>query len=401
MLFNYTAIDSGGNKKQGSIDAVNEDVAISSLQRRGLIISTIKSADKKSIFTMEFHLFSGISNKDIVILLRQISTLFKAQVSALRIFRLLAEESSNTQLQTKLVQIADDLQGGDTISGAMSKHSSTFSPFIINMVRSGEESGKLEHIFESLADYLDRTYAVATKARNALFYPAFVISTFIMVMVLMLTVVIPKISVILVQTGQEIPFYTKVVIWISDFLINYGIFALAGIIIGIFFFWRYLRTEEGKLVFAEAMSKLPVVGTLYEKLYLSRIADNLSTMLDSGIPMVRSLELTGKIVGSKVYENIMMAAAEDVKAGSSVSSALQKHPEIPTMIVQMIKVGEETGELGNILHTMALFYRREVDNAVDVLVGLIEPAMIILLGLGVGTLLASVLIPIYSVSTSF
>lgn len=401
MLFKYKAIDSTGNRKEGNIDAVSMDVAISSLQRRGLVISSINPSNKKSWLNFEIEIFQRVSNKDLVILFRQISTLFAAQVSALRIFRLLASESPNPLLQKKLTRIADDLQGGDSISNALSKHPVIFSTFIVNMVKAGEESGKLKEIFENIADFLDRTYEVATKARNALFYPAFVIMTFIVVMVLMLTLVIPRISSILTETGQEIPIYTKVVIGMSSFLINYGFLFLVGLIIGGFFVWRYSKTKEGKIFFSELKTSIPFLGGLYHKLYLSRIADNLSTMLDSGIPMVRAIELTGKVVGNKVYEDILISVSEDVKAGSSVSDALSKYPQIPGIMTQMMKVGEETGELGKILNTMAMFYRREVNNNVDTLVDLIEPMMIVMLGVGVGFLLASVLIPIYNVSTSF
>lgn len=401
MLFKYKAIDSVGNKKEGNIDTVNMELAIESLQKRGLIISSVEPVAKKKFWEVEIKLLQRVKNKDIVMLLRQISTLFNAQVSALRIFRLLSEEEVNPLLKSQIMSISDDLQAGSSISDAMGKHTKTFSPFIVNMVKAGEESGKLKQIFESLADYLDRTYAITTKARNAFVYPSFVIATFVMVMILMLTVVIPKISGILIETGQEIPIYTKIVIAMSDFVINYGLLLLGGIIVGIFFLIRYGRTEEGLHALSEIKMSIPFVGVLYDKLYLSRIADNLSTMLDSGIPMVRALELTGKVVGNKIYEEILFDASEDVRGGSSVSEALGRHAEIPKIMVQMMRVGEETGELGRILNTMAMFYRREVDNAVDTLVDMIEPAMIVLLGLGVGTLLASVLIPIYSVSTSF
>lgn len=401
MLFKYKAIDSTGNRKEGNIDAVNTDVAISSLQRRGLVISSINPSNKKSWLNFEIEIFQRVSNKDLVILFRQISTLFTAQVSALRIFRLLASESPNPLLQKKLTQIADDLQSGNSISNALAKHPSVFSEFIVNMAKVGEESGKLNQIFDNLADYLDRTYEVSTKAKNALFYPAFVIFTFIAVMILMLTLVIPRISAILIETGQDIPIYTKIVIAMSSFLTNYGIFALIGLIIGSFFIWKYSKTDEGRNFFSEFRTAIPLFGSLYQKLYLSRIADNLSTMLDSGIPMVRSIELTGKVVGNRVYENILISASEDVKAGSSVSDALSKHPQIPGIMIQMMKVGEESGELGKILNTMAMFYRREVNNSIDTLIDLIEPMMIVLLGAGVGFLLASVMIPIYNISTSF
>jgi type IV pilus assembly protein PilC len=401
MLFEYEAIDSAGNKKKGNIDALNESIAITSLQRRGLIIVSILNTEKKRSLNMEITFFQRVSTKEVVILSRQIATLFEAQVSALRIFRLLGTEAENPALQKVMASIAEDLQGGSSISDALAKHDKVFSPFYVNMVRSGEESGKLEFVFLSLADYLDRTYEVTSKARGALIYPAFVIFTFISVMTLMLTLVIPKLAEIIIESGQEIPFYTKIVIGISDLLVSYGFLVLAAIIIFGFMTYRYGQTPEGELALGEIKLRIPYVGTLYHRLYLSRISDNLSTMIESGVPMVRATELTGTVVGNKVYSEILKQVATDIKTGSAISAAFGKYEEIPGIIVQMIKVGEETGELGKILKTMAKFYRREFNNAVDTLISLIEPAMIVFLGVGVGSLLASVLMPIYSISSSF
>lgn len=400
MLFNYKAIDSAGAEVGGSIEALNADVAIGSLQRRGLVIASIKLADEGDIFHRKFTFLSRVKNKDVVILSRQMATLFAAQVSALRVFRLLGGETENEMLGKSLGEIADDIQGGATISKALAKHPKVFSVFYINMVRAGEESGKLDETFTYLADYLDRNYAVTSKAKNALIYPAFVIFTFIAVMATMLTVVIPKISTIIIESGQEIPVYTRVVIGISDFLVDYGIFFAIAVIIGGFFIWKAGQGEKGSLMMAQTRLSIPYIGTLYKKLYLSRIADNMNTMLISGIPMIKVLELTAAVVDNKVYENILNNCLELVKGGAPLSDALGKHPEIPSIMVQMAKIGEETGELGHILETLARFYQREVVNAVDTLVDLIEPVMIVLLGLGVAFLLASVLIPIYNISAS-
>lgn len=401
MLFIYKAIDTNGGETEGSIEAMNKDVAISSLQRRGLVIkSVISSEEEGGLLKKQFHFFEHVKNKDVVILSRQIATLFAAQVSALRVFRLLSSESENPTLGRKLQEVADDIQAGATISKALSKHNKVFSEFYVNMVRAGEESGKLDETFNYLADYLDRNYAVTSKAKNALIYPAFVILTFVGVMSLMLTVVIPKVATIIKDSGQPVPIYTRIVMGFSDFLVNYGIFFLIALIILGVVVWRAGQGEKGALMFAQTRLAIPYVGSLYKKLYLSRIADNMNTMLVSGIPMIKVLELTANVVDNKVYENILKGALELVKGGAPLSDAFAKYPEIPSIMVQMAKVGEETGELGRILDTLAKFYQREVVNAVDTLVDLIEPVMIVLLGLGVAFLLASVLIPIYNISAS-
>ncbi len=399
MTFKYKTIDASGSQNTGTIDAINIEVAINSLQKRGLSIVSIKPADQGSFLEKNISFFDSVSNKDVVILSRQMATLFEAQVSALRVFQLLSMQSDNPSLRNKLKEVVDDLQAGSTISSALAKHPKVFTAFYINMVKSGEESGKLDQTFIYLADYLDRTYEVTSKVKTALIYPSFVIFTFVAVMVLMLTVVIPKISIILVESGQAVPIYTKVVMAISSFFVNYGIFLLAALVIGGFFLVRYVRTERGKFALDDMKITTPFVEVLFNKLYLSRIADNMNTMLMSGIPVVRGLELTSDVVDNEVYRKVIEKSVEDVKAGSSVSDALAKHQQIPGIFVQMVKIGEETGQLGNILKTLANFYRREVTNAIDGIVGLIEPAMIVLLGLGVAFLLAAVLIPIYNISS--
>lgn len=402
MLFNYSAVDAQGQPKNGSIDALNMDIALSSLQRRGFVVSKIVPVgEKKGVLNVEFTFLERVSNKEVVILSRQMATLFQAQVSALRIFRLLGEESENKLLRKKLIAIADDIQGGSSISMALEKHKDVFSDFYVSMVKAGEESGKLDETFNYLADYLDRTYELVTKAKGALVYPAFVIFTFISVMIVMFTIVIPKISVILEESGQDLPIYTKVVMGISDFFLNYGfIFAGLVLVFGVLVY-RYIKTPAGRTVYDTIKLNIPYISNLYRKLYLSRLSDNMNTMLMSGISMVRAIELTSSVIDNTIYKKILGAAVEAVKAGKPVSEALGGNPDvIPKIMIQMMKVGEETGELGNILKTLANFYSREVKTAVDALVDLIEPLMIVMLGLGVAVLLASVLVPIYNISAA-
>ncbi|MDB5259760.1 MAG: Type secretion system domain, type pilus assembly protein PilC [Candidatus Taylorbacteria bacterium] len=401
MLFNYTSVDDKAQPKTGSIDAVNVDVAISSLQRRGLVITSIHEAEgKKGFLNLNISIFERVSNKDVVILSRQLATLFQAQVSALRIFRLLGSEADNRILGAKLGIIADDLQAGSSISVALSKHPKIFSDFYVNMIKAGEESGKLDETFGYLADYLDRTYALISKAKGALIYPSFVVLTFFTVMILMFTMVIPKISGILTESGQEVPVYTRVVLGLSDFFVAYGFILLAVIIVAGFFILRYIKTPSGKMAFDKLKLSIPFVSNLFRKLYLARLADNMNTMLLSGIPMIRALELTSSVINNQVYQVILADAVEGVKAGKAISEAISNNDEIPGIMVQMMKVGEETGELGNILKTISRFYAREVETAVDALVDLIEPLMIVSLGAGVAILLASVLVPIYNIASA-
>lgn len=401
MLFSYRAVDKTGAQRDGTVDAGTVETAIETVEARGYKLVSINPLnEEKTFLNIEITWFERVSNKEVVVLSRQIATLFEAQVSALRIFRLLAAENSNPKLQKILTQISDELQGGSTIARALSQHPDVFTPFYVSMVKSGEESGNLEKSFMYLADYLDRMYEVISKARSALIYPAFVIFIFVAVMILMLTMVIPNITKIITDSGQELPIYTKIVVGLSSFLTNYiGIIAVVIGLLG-FFVWQFQRTEAGKRTIDEFKLSIPFLGDLYQKLFLTRVCDNLSTMLSSGISMVQALEVTSEVVDNRVYREIIEDTLVSVKGGKSFADALAEYPEIPSILSQMSKVGEETGKLGDILTTLSSFYRREVNNSVDALIGLIEPAMIVLLGLGVGVLLASVLMPIYNITGS-
>jgi type IV pilus assembly protein PilC len=405
MLFKYSGTDQSGAPREGTVDAANIDVAITSLQRRGYTITAIDPLTETTklggkLFEYELTMFEHVTNKEVVMFSRQIATLFEAQVSALRVFRLLASEAENPLMRRILTEVSDDIQGGSAISAALTEHPEVFSTFYVSMVRAGEESGKLNEVFMYLAEYLDRTYEVMSKARNAMIYPIFVIVTFLAVMGLMMTMVIPQIAGIIKESGQEIPLYTQIVIGISDFVKDFIGVIILFIGIGAVVLWRFARTEVGARTMDELRLATPAIGNLFQKLYLSRIADTLSTMLQSGISMVLALEITSQVVGNRVFEEIIKNCIEDVKGGKSVSEAFSEHPHIPGVMTQMMKVGEESGSLGQILDTLAKFYRREVDSAVETLVGLIEPVMIVLLGVGVGVLLAAVLVPIYNITNT-
>lgn len=397
MNYKYDAVTDKGEKKTGLVEAPSQDMAISALQKRGLIVlKVIEEGAPRNVFEMD--LFQKVRTKEVVILSRQIATLFEANVSALKAFQLLSTNSENKLLTKKLLRVTEDLQAGVSISEALAKHPDVFSSFYVNMVKSGEESGNLTTTFNYLAEYLDRQYALTSKTKNALIYPAFVIGIFFVVMILMFTMIIPKLSEIILTSGQEVPVYTKFIIGISNLMVHYGIFMLAAIV-AIFSYLVYLaRSKNGKKTIDELKIKVPIFGPLFRKVYLARIADNLDTMLSSGIPIVRAIQITSDVVGNQKYQEILVVASEDVKAGATLSQSLSKYEVIPQILVQMMKVGEETGSLGQILKTLARFYKREVDDAVDTLVALIEPVMIVALGLGVGLILVSVLMPIYSIA---
>ncbi len=397
MLFKYKAVTKTGGETIGDIEAQSKDAAINALQRSGLVVVSVQDSSEKSILNLNFNIFNRISPKDIAVISRQIATLLGAHVPALKTFRFIATESENPLVSKTFIQISDDIQNGISISDALAKHPLVFSDFYVNMVRGGEESGGLSETFVALAEQLERSSELVSKVRGALIYPIFVFVVFFVVMILLLTLVVPQLADIITQSGQAVPVYTTMVIGLSSLLIHYGFFILMVVVASLFLVWRYLLKadfiQRGKLW-------IPVIGKLYRMLYLMRIADNMNVMLANGISMVRSLEITAKVVDDRVYQGILLESLASVKGGAPFSATLEGRKEIPNMMVQMIKVGEETGEMAVLLQKVAVLYQHEVTESIGAVISLIEPAMIVALGLGVGIVFASVLIPVYQIAGS-
>ena len=400
MKFVYQARTPEGESRDGVIEARSLESAVEILQRGNLIIVDVRQADGlASIFTRRFKFFERVPQRDVVIFSRQLSTLFQAKVPLMQSLRTLASETENVTFRDAIGGILEDVSGGASLSQAFGRFPHIFGEFYVNLVRAGEESGKLEDVFMYLADYLERSYALTSKARNSLIYPAFIFVAFIGVIIVMLVVVIPRLTDIFKDLGQELPFYTRAIIAVSDFLQHWGLLVLLFLVVGAVVFWRFFLTEQGRELWDELKLRTPLVGGLLKKIYLSRMTDNLATLILAGIPIIRALQITADVVANRVYTKIILDASESVKAGNTISYSFEKYSEVPPLITQMIKIGEESGKLDFILKSAAGFYRRDVDNLLDNFVSLIEPALIIMLGLGVGVLVIAVLVPLYNLSS--
>lgn len=399
MEYLYQARTPEGEKRDGVIDAVSTEAAVAALQRRGLIIVNIQPAEAEGAwYERPLLLFGGVSQKDIVVLSRQLATLFEAKVPVVVALRTLISELDSPVLRREMAGLLDEVQGGMPLSQAMERHPKVFSSFFVNMVRSAEESGKLDETFRYLADYLERSYELSSKAKNALIYPSFILVAFFGVIMVMLTVIVPRLVTIFEETGQTPPIYTQAIIMLSTFIRDYGYVLLGILAAGSLALLRFLRTERGRLALGRTQISIPVVGGLYRKIYLARFADNFHTLIAGGIPAVRALQISADVVGNAVYRAVIQEAAEAVRGGSTISEAFSRHEEIPSLLNQMIRIGEETGKLDQILASLARFYRREVDSVVENLISLIEPALIIVLGLAVGIVVAAILVPLYNIS---
>lgn len=400
MLFYYQAKTKEGEERKGVVEAINSELALKTLQGRDFLVLSLIPGEKKSFF-QNFSFFQRIKSRDIVVLARQFSTLFEAKIPIVRGFEILISETNNINIKKQLNDILLDVQAGLPLSQAFARKSEIFSEFFINMIKVGEESGRLEQSFIFLADHLERNYELVSKTKNALFYPAFLFGAFIIVIGLMFTVVIPKLSGIILETGQDIPFYTKVVIGVSNFARTFGIPFLLAAVSGIIFLrWYYFKSAAGKFLISWFQLSFPVLGKLFQKIYLARLSDDLRILMSGGVSVIRSLEIISRSIGSPIYGQIIKEAIEKVKAGSLISDALLEYKDIPHLFTQMLKIGEETGKVDQILVSLSRFYQREVNNAVDNMVSIIEPLMIVIMGAGIGLLVASILIPIYNMTTA-
>lgn len=403
MLFHYTSIDTNGVKVEADIESLSLDTAVALLQKKGISIVDIKEKPEPSWVDglSHFKIFKPkIKPKDLVIFSRQIATLFEAGVPALKGFRLLATENENPAMKDELTGVSDDIEAGVSLSESLARRPAVFTTFYVNMVKAGEESGKLNERFLYLADYLDRDYELTQKIKKALTYPSFVVGTFIVIMIGMLTFVIPKMAAMFADNEAELPMVTKVVLAISDLFVKYWLVTFPVLIVLGWLFYRWSKTEEGTRKIDDIKTRIPVIKTLYQRIFLTRLSDNMNTMLTSGVPIVKSIDITAAVVQNTVYRDLLLRVSEKVQSGTAFSKALYEEPLAPNILVQMIHIGEETGELAYILKNMATFYKRELDTSIDQVIGLIEPAMIVGLGVGVGILVAAVLLPMYSLSSA-
>lgn len=407
MRFTFTARNLEEKIINGVVTAGTPDEATKMLQNKELEVISLVAEKSRDLNIDKYINFGGIfdhvSLKDVVNISKQMSALLDAGVSVIRALQIISEEIQKPALKKIFEIILQDVKSGKSISSAFGKHKNAFSDFYVNLVRTGEESGKMSQAFAYLSEYMDRNYALYLKVRNAMIYPAFVISTFLIVMILVFTLVIPKLAEILKESNVELPALTNGVLGISDFLITYGVYLLFFVAaIGIYFYFTLRNTKGWSFFFDTVKVKMPIINNVYKMLYVTRIADNIQTLLTAGVSLTKAIQITGDVVGNIYYKEILNQALLDIKAGKSISSSFAKQKDlIPPTLTQMLKVGEETGEIGKLMGNIAKFYQREINTSVDTMVGLIEPMMIVLLGLGVGVLLVSVLMPIYNLAGSF
>ncbi len=399
MKFTYQARDQKGDLKKGFVIAATIAKAEQLLANNGLIIINL-AVQKENLFTKIEEVINRVNYKDLVVFSRQLSTLVAARVPILQSLRILEAQVASKGLTVVARNLIADVESGQSLSLAMSRNPEVFGNVYVSLVRSGEASGKVSDSLSYLADQLEKDYELRSKVKAALTYPGFVLTALLIVGVLMFKFVLPSLVGILKEQGADLPIISRGLISFTDFFQVYWWLVLL-VFFGVLILGRYyVSTDSGRFMWDSFKSKVPVVGPLMQKIYMARFARNLSTLVAGGIPIIQSLKIISEVINNKVYREILLEAADQVTNGKAISDSLAKYAEFPPLVTQMVRVGEQTAELDTILQKLANFYEKEVDSQIATLASLLEPIVMVILGIGVGLLVAGVLLPIYNLASS-
>lgn len=399
MKFKYKAITISGNEQSGVLEASSKEKAIEILQRHHLVVISIYSIRETSLFTgIQNFVFRNVGDKKIVLFSKELSVLLSSGVSLIEALQIQQEQETHPVFKEQLLTLVNMVDDGEAFSVALARFPNTFSDFYVNIVRSGEASGRMQESLMHLADYVEKRFLLISKVRNAMLYPVTIMVFFVIIGIVMMAFVVPQLTAIFKENAHELPLPTKVLITVSSFMNeNFIIFAVA-LVVGVLLLLRYIKTEKGKEQFDTLQLSLPGVKDLFRKLYTARFADNLAILIASGVPIVESLEISAKVAGNTVYRNVIYNSADEVRIGGSIAYTFEHSEYVPKMLSKMLRIGEKTGKVDSVLADVANFYTKEVDIAVDGLNSIIEPVLLFIVGIGVAGIVMAIMLPIFQMS---
>jgi type IV pilus assembly protein PilC len=391
-MFEYTARAPSGQIQKGQLDVPSKDEVSAYLRKNRLILVNVREAPKQISLS-----FGGqrIRTRDIVIFTRQFATMINAGLPLVQSLNILAQQTENKALRDVTRAVVYDVESGHTLADAFSKHPKAFTDLYVNMVAAGEAGGILDTILLRLATFLEKNDALVRKVKGAMVYPGVIISVAIIAIAVLLVFVIPTFESMFASAGMELPLPTRIVIGMSNALINYwwmAILAIGGVIFGI---RQYYSTANGRRQIDGMLLRAPVLGDLLRKSAVSRFTRTLGTLVSSGVSILDGLEITAKTAGNSVIHDAVMESRQSIAGGETIAAPLEKSKVFPPMVISMIAVGEQTGGLDEMLSKIADFYDEEVDVAVSALLSLMEPAMIVILGVIVGGMVIAMYLPIF------
>jgi type IV pilus assembly protein PilC len=387
--FTYTARSFAGEMRTATLEATSRDDVIAQLRRQRLNVVKIDEATPKK--PKRGH----IKMRDIVILTRQFSTMINAGLPLVQAMTILAEQSQNKVLSDIMRKVVFDVESGNTVADALGKHPQAFSNLYVNMVAAGEAGGILDTILMRLATFMEKNDALIRKVKGAMIYPGVIMTVAAIAVTVLLIFVIPVFENLFSSAGLALPLPTRVVMGASRFLKGYWYVVLASIGTAVFLFRRYNATSDGKLRIDRIMLKVPVLGDVIRKSAVSRFTRTLGTLISSGVSILDGLEITAKTAGNRVVQDAIMESRSSIAGGDTIAAPLKKSGVFPPMVISMISVGEQTGGLDEMLSKIADFYDEEVDAAVSNLLSLLEPVMIVFLGVVVGGMVVAMYLPIF------
>lgn len=396
-IFDYRAKNLAGQTVEGAVVAPTESGAYDTLREKQLTIISMRERAKSAKF-LGANLFNRVTVKEQVIFARQLSVMISANVPIVRALRIMVRQTTNVHFKMILSDVLDEVDGGAKLSAAMSRYPQVFNNFFVSMIRSGETTGKLDEVLVYLADQREKDYGIISRVRGAFIYPAVVLFAVVAVGFVMVVFVLPKLLEVFAEGGAELPLSTRILIAVSNFAKNQWyvvILAVIAVIVG-FVLWR--RTESGKRILDIVKLKIPIGGKIFTMIYLTRFSRTLSTLLTSGVPISNALAITAEVVGNYTYREIVEKTIKEVEDGNSITTVFVKSKAVPLMLSQMMSVGEQSGRLDQVLIKVAQFYENELDALVRNLVALIEPVILLVMGVGVGFMVSSILLPIYNIS---
>ena len=397
--FSYVALNQAGNKQKGKVTADDEQSASKLIVKQGLKPVSV-SGTKKFSLNMQIGV-PKTKLKDKVVFTRQLSTMINAGVPLTRSLQTLSDQTESKGLKYILPRVIKDVENGGTFADAMAKYPKTFDGIFINMIRAGEAGGILDDILERLALQQEKDAEIRGKLKSAMTYPGVILSITFIAFVFLMTSVVPKINGIITElSGEdyEPPVYTKVLIGISDILVNYGVMLAVVGGVGGFLLWRFFHSPKGKPIYDTMLLKTPVLGKVIAKVAIARFARTFSALNGAGVGVLEALEVTGEALGNEAMRKVLVGASAEIKNGKPLSEPLSKSSYFPPVLSQMIAVGEETGDIDTVLIKLADFYDREVDEVAESLTSILEPIMIVVLGSIIGTIALSVFGPISQLS---
>jgi len=402
MRFNYQARNKEGLVQVGVIEVGSKKEAISLLQGEGLYVTHLEAVEFKPFYARHVEFLGKANRKDIMMFCRQLSMMLKSGVGLVESLTALSLQIQKKDFRGQISKIAAEVEGGVYFSEALAKFPKVFSNFFINIVKSGEATGKLSETLTYLAEHLEREYTLISKVRSGMTYPAFIMSVFVGMGTFGIFFVLPSFKETFDSLDIDLPILTRMVLGFGDFAKDWWWAMLSLIVLLILFIWRYLKTEEGKEVMGRSSLKIPLIGPVARKIQLARFSENLSTLILAGLPISQALEIVGGATSNVIYQRIVLDAQEGVRRGETMSSILEKNPRhIPNLVIQMIRVGERSGRLDEALMNVANFYQGEVNRRIDGLVDIIEPLLIVILGGAVALLMISIIVPVYKGMSSF